>query len=47
MQRVRADLEAYADDYHDMGTDDLLTGSIEPYEEMTWRARAYLIGASV
>ena len=47
IQRLRVDLEACADDYHDMGTNDFLTGLMEQHEKMAWMLRAFVTGASV
>jgi starvation-inducible DNA-binding protein len=44
---LRVDLEACADDYHDMGTNDFLTGLMEQHEKMAWMLRAFVTGASV
>jgi starvation-inducible DNA-binding protein len=41
------DLETCADDYHDMGTNDFLTGLMEQHEKMAWMLRAFVTGASV
>jgi len=47
IQRLRVDLETCADDDHDMGTNDFLTGLMEQHEKMAWMLRAFLTGASV
>jgi starvation-inducible DNA-binding protein len=47
IQRLRVDLETCADEYHDVGTNDFLTGLMERYEKMAWMLRAFLEGRSV
>ena len=42
IRQLRNDLETCADKYHDMGTNDFLTGLIEQHEKMTWMLRAFL-----
>ena len=46
IQRLRVDLETCADEYHDMGTNDFLTGLMEQHEKMAWMLRAFLEGKS-
>ena len=46
VQQLRADLEA-AEKYHDMGTNDFLTGLMEKHEKMAWMLRAFLQAESV
>jgi len=41
------DLETCADAYHDIGTNDFLTGLTERHEQMAWMLRAFLEGTSV
>jgi starvation-inducible DNA-binding protein len=47
IQRLRVDLETCADEYHDMGTNDFLTGLMEQHEKMAWMLRAFLTGESL
>ena len=44
---LREDLETVADKYHDIGTNDFLTGLMEQHEKMAWMLRAFLEGESV
>jgi len=44
IQRLRVDLETCSETYHDMGTNDFLTGLMEQHEKMAWMLRAYLEG---
>jgi len=46
IRRLRADLEACADQYQDMGTNDFLTGLMERHEKMAWMLGAFLEGSS-
>ncbi len=39
---LRKSLEICAEQYHDMGTSDFLTGLMEQHEKMAWMLRAYL-----
>ena len=39
---LRTDLEACAERYGDMGTNDFLTGLMERHEKMAWMLRAFL-----
>ena len=39
---LRVDLETCADKYHDIGTNDFLTGLMEQHEKMAWMLRAFL-----
>jgi starvation-inducible DNA-binding protein len=39
---LRVDLETCADKYHDIGTNDFLTGLMEKHEKMAWMLRAFL-----
>jgi starvation-inducible DNA-binding protein len=41
VRQLRTDLEA-AEKYHDMGTNDFLTGLIKKHEKMAWMLRAFL-----
>jgi len=43
---LRVDLETCADKYHDVGTNDFLTGLMEKHEKMAWMLRAFLEGES-
>jgi starvation-inducible DNA-binding protein len=47
IQRLRVGLETCADEYHDVGTNDFLTGLMERHEKMAWMLRAFLEGRSV
>ncbi len=47
IRNLRVDLETCADKYHDIGTNDFLTGLMEKHEKMTWMLRAFLEGKSV
>jgi starvation-inducible DNA-binding protein len=42
IRHLRADLQACADQYHDMGTSDFLTGLMERHEKMAWMLRSFL-----
>jgi starvation-inducible DNA-binding protein len=42
IRQLRGDLEACADTYHDMGTNDFLTGLMEKHEKMAWMLRSFL-----
>jgi starvation-inducible DNA-binding protein len=44
IRHLRVDLETCADKYHDMGTNDFLTGLMEQHEKMAWMLRALLEG---
>ncbi len=37
----------HRDRYHDIGTNDFLTGLMEKHEKMAWMLRAYVEGKSV
>jgi starvation-inducible DNA-binding protein len=41
---LRVDLETCAEKYHDIGTNDFLTGLMEQHEKMAWMLRAFLAG---
>jgi starvation-inducible DNA-binding protein len=41
---LRTDLETCAEQYHDAGTTDFLTGLMEQHEKMAWMLRAFLEG---
>ena len=47
IRTLRMDLEACAERYHDIGTNDFLTGLMEKHEKMAWMLRACLEGKSV
>ena len=38
---LREDLEKVANDFHDIGTNDFLTGVMEKHEKMAWMLRAF------
>jgi starvation-inducible DNA-binding protein len=42
IRHLRVDLETCADRYHDIGTNDFLTGLMEKHEKMAWMLRAFL-----
>jgi starvation-inducible DNA-binding protein len=44
IRQLRAD--AAASTFHDMGTNDFLTGSMEDHEKMAWMLRSFLEGKS-
>jgi len=44
IRTLRVDLEACAEKYEDMGTNDFLTGLMERHEKMAWMLRAMLEG---
>lgn len=46
IRQLRKDLETCADTYHDMGTNDFLTGLMERHEKMAWMLRSFLEGQS-
>lgn len=41
---LRVDLETSVDRYHDVGTNDFLTGLMEQHEKMAWMLRSFLEG---
>ena len=47
IRQLRSDLEICAEKYHDIGTNDFLTGLMEQHEKMAWMLRAFLKGESV
>ncbi len=47
IRQLRKDLEACAEQHHDLGTTDFLTGLMERHEKMAWMLRAFLEGESV
>jgi starvation-inducible DNA-binding protein len=46
IRTLRVDLETTADRYHDVGTNDFLTGLMERHEKMAWMLRSFLEGKS-
>ncbi len=42
IRTLRVDLEKVAESFHDMGTNDFLTGLMERHEKMAWMLRAFL-----
>lgn len=44
IRHLRVDLETCAEMYHDMGTNDFLTGLLQQHEKMAWMLRAFLEG---
>jgi starvation-inducible DNA-binding protein len=42
IRHLRLDVDACADTYHDMGTNDFLAGLMERHEKMAWMLRAFL-----
>ncbi len=44
IRQLRADADAAASKYHDMGTNDFLTGLMEKHEKMAWMLRAFQEG---
>jgi starvation-inducible DNA-binding protein len=42
IRQLRVELETCADRYHDMGTNDFLTGLMERHEKMAWMLRSFL-----
>ncbi|RMG50902.1 MAG: DNA starvation/stationary phase protection protein [Acidobacteria bacterium] len=44
IRHLREDLETCEKEYHDMGTNDFLTGLMETHEKMAWMLRAHLEG---
>jgi starvation-inducible DNA-binding protein len=46
IQSLRVDLESCVDKFHDVGTNDFLTGLMERHEKMAWMLRAMLEGGS-
>ena len=47
IRQLRCDLESCAGKYHDMGTNDFLTGLLEQHEKMAWMLRAFLEDGSL
>ena len=46
IRTLRRDLETAAEQHHDVGTNDFLTGLMERHEKMAWMLRAFLDGKS-
>ena len=42
IRHLRVDLETCVDKFHDIGTNDFLTGLMEQHEKMAWMLRAFL-----
>ncbi|MEO8630754.1 MAG: ferritin-like domain-containing protein [Betaproteobacteria bacterium] len=42
VRRLREDLDVVGDKFHDLGTQDFLTGLMEQQEKMAWMLRSYL-----
>jgi len=42
IRQLRADADAAATKFHDMGTNDFLTGLMEQHEKMAWMLRSFL-----
>ena len=42
IKQLRKDVDATADEYHDLGTSDFLTALMEAHEKMAWMLRAHL-----
>ena len=47
VRQLRADLEICADKFHDMGTNDFLTGLMERHEKIAWMLRSFIGDESV
>jgi starvation-inducible DNA-binding protein len=39
---LRGDIRVFANDYHDLGTSDFITGLMESHEKMAWFLRSHL-----
>ena len=46
IRQLRADADAVATKFHDIGTNDFLTGLMEQHEKMAWMLRSFLEGKS-
>lgn len=42
IRTLREDVDTTADEHHDLGTSDFLTGLMEAHEKMAWMLRAFL-----
>src|SRR5690606_34168797 len=47
IREIREDADACADEYHDMGTNDLLIEFMKQHEKMAWMLRAHIEGPSI
>ena len=47
IRQLREDVQMTAEQYHDVGTSDFLTGTLEQHEKMGWMLRANLGGQSI
>ncbi len=47
IRNLREDIDKCAEEYHDEGTDDFLTGLMEQHEEMAWMLRSFLEGENL
>ncbi len=47
IRNLRQHIDQCAEDYHDQGTADFLTGLMEEHEEMAWMLRSFLEGESL
>ena len=39
---IRGNINVFANDYHDLGTSDFITGLMEEHEQMAWMLRSHL-----
>ena len=39
---IRGNINPFANDYHDLGTSDFITGLMEDHEKMAWMLRSHL-----
>lgn len=46
IRTLRVDLETCVEKYHDVGTNDFLTGLMEKHEKMAWMLRSFLVGGN-
>jgi starvation-inducible DNA-binding protein len=46
IRNLRVDLDTCDSKYHDVGTNDYLTGLMEKHEKMAWMLRSFLEGSS-
>jgi starvation-inducible DNA-binding protein len=46
IRQLRADADAVGGKFHDMGTNDFLTGLMEEHEKMAWMLRSFQEGNS-
>jgi starvation-inducible DNA-binding protein len=47
IRQLREDVDRTANECHDMGTSDMLTGLMESHEKMVWMLRSFVEGESV